>query len=412
MSEPALGFLAEPRLARLLGLLDGDGEETRVVGGAVRNALLGLPVSDFDIATTALPEETMRRAQTAGFKTVPTGLAHGTVTVVVEGVPFEVTTLREDVETDGRHAQVRFGRDWARDAARRDFTMNALYATRAGAVIDLVGGRSDLDARKVRFIGDPEQRIREDYLRILRLFRFHAAYGQGEVDRAALAAAIRCRAGLAGLSRERVGVELLKLLVAERAAPVLRDMTDAGFLSTLLGGVPALGVLERLISLERDLARAPDAVLRLGALAVRVREDADRLRDRLRLSNDAQRRLSNAALPSLDLPLAAPALRALLYSDGIADGVDRILLTAARVAEGRLFTAAGAAIAAAECFIPPVCPIRARHFQDLGLVPGPQLGAALEAAKRAWIAADFPEGEKIAEQFAREAWQRLKDDAP
>lgn len=412
MSEPALGFLAEPRLARLLILLDGDGEETRVVGGAVRNALLGLPVSDIDIATTALPEETSRRAQTAGFKTVPTGLAHGTVTVVVEGVPFEVTTLREDVETDGRHAQVRFGRDWARDAARRDFTMNALYATRAGAVIDLVGGRSDLDARKVRFIGDPEQRIREDYLRILRLFRFHAAYGRGAVDRDALAAAIRCRAGLAGLSRERVGVELLKLLVAERAAPVLRDMTDAGFLSTLLGGVPALGVLERLISLERDLARAPDAVLRLGALAVRVREDADRLRDRLRLSNDAQRRLSNAALPSLDLPLAAPALRALLYSDGIADGVDRILLTAARVAEGRLFTAAGAAIAAAECFIPPVCPIRARHFQDLGLVPGPQLGAALEAAKRAWIAADFPEGEKIAEQFAREAWQRLKDDAP
>lgn len=412
MSEPGLEFLAEPRLARLLNVLDGGGEETRVVGGAVRNALLGVPVSDIDIATTALPEETMRRAQAAGFKAVPTGLAHGTVTIVVDGAPFEVTTLREDVETDGRHAQVRFGRDWSRDAERRDFTMNALYATRAGAVIDLVGGRRDLEARKVRFIGDPDERIREDYLRILRLFRFHAAYGRGELDRAALAAAIRCRAGLAGLSRERVGVEVLKLLVAERAAPVLRDMSDAGFLSALLEGVPALAALERLMALEHDLARAPDAVLRLGALAVRVREDADRLRERLRLANDVHRRLVNAARPRLHLPLSAQALRALLYEDGVADGVDRILLTAARAPQGRYFDVAREAVAASERFVPPVCPIRARHFQDLGISPGPRLGAALDAAKRAWIAADFPAGETVAEQFAREALQSLEKGRP
>ncbi|MEW6255088.1 MAG: CCA tRNA nucleotidyltransferase [Pseudomonadota bacterium] len=404
MSAPALAFLAHAGLIRLLDTLNGAGEETRVVGGAVRNALLGLAVTEVDLATTALPEETVRRAHAAGFKPVPTGIAHGTVTIVVDGTPFEVTTLREDVETDGRHAVVRFGRDWQRDAARRDFTINALYATRAGEVIDLVGGLPDLEARHVRFIGDPEQRIREDYLRILRLFRFHAAYGRGDVDAPALIASIRCRAGLAGLSRERVGAELMKLMTAERVAPVVRVMSDAGLLVPLLGGVPALGTLERLVDLEREVGRPPDGVLRLAALAVRVREDADRLRDRLRLSNETHRRLLNAALSDVRLPLSPRALRRLLYEAGPADAIDRVLVAAARTPNGLFRCALVEVLDGVKGFVAPDCPVRAQHFQDLGMVPGPQLGAALAHAKRAWIAADFPAGEATAQRLARDAW--------
>jgi poly(A) polymerase len=198
-------------LPRLLDVLDRDGEEARVVGGAVRNELLGEPVGDVDVATTALPQEVMRRAEAAGFKPVPTGVEHGTVTVVVDGTPFEVTTLREDVETFGRHARVSFGRDWQHDAERRDFTMNALYAARDGTVYDHVGGLDDLKARRVRFIGDPHKRIAEDYLRILRFFRFHAAYGDGgHPDPAGLSACIAARAGLEthgadACDHERVG---------------------------------------------------------------------------------------------------------------------------------------------------------------------------------------------------------------
>ncbi|WP_127092136.1 CCA tRNA nucleotidyltransferase [Aquabacter cavernae] len=403
MSDAPLPFLADPRLARVLDALNGAGEETRVVGGAVRNALLGLPVSDMDLATTALPTETIRRAEAAGLKAVPTGLAHGTVTVVTEGTPFEVTTLREDVETDGRHAVVRFGRDWARDAARRDFTMNALFATRTGEVIDLVGGRADLDARTVRFIGVPEQRIREDYLRILRLFRFHAAYGAGELDPPALSAAIRCRAGLAGLSRERVGAEMLKLLAAGRAATVLRDMSDAGLLVPVLGGVPALGALERLVEIERDLGRSPDVVLRLGALAVRVTEDADRLQARLRLSKTAHQRLARAAQPGMSGPVPERALRVLLYEVGADGVVDRALLAAARDAGPVSRASLRELVAAAERWNEPVFPVRARHLQALGLEPGRVLGEALARAKQAWIAADFPEGEAVALDLARQA---------
>lgn len=402
MTAASLAFLENPRLARLLGVLNGAGEETRVVGGAVRNALMGLTVSEVDLATTALPDETMRRAEAAGLKAVPTGLAHGTVTVVVEGTPFEVTTLREDVETDGRHAVVRFGRDWARDAARRDFTMNALFASRTGEVIDLVGGRADLDARKVRFIGEPERRIREDYLRILRLFRFHAAYGRGALDAPALSASIRCRAGLAGLSRERVGAEMLKLLAAERAASVLRLMSDAGFLVTILGGVPALGTLERQTELERDLGRAPDALLRLCALAVRVREDADRLHQRLRLSNDAHQRLLRAAEADIVLPVTDMRLRRLLYEGGAEGVVDRVLLGAARAPDPACRDLLAGLIQAAQTWVAPAFPVRAKHLQALGLEPGPRLGAALAQAKRAWIAADFPEGEEVALRLARQ----------
>jgi poly(A) polymerase len=203
MTERVLGdapWLESGATARVLGLLNGEGEEARVIGGAVRNALLKIPIGDIDIATTAVPEEVIRRAKAAGIKSVPTGIDHGTVTLVVETEPFEVTTLREDTETFGRKAKVAFGRDWASDAQRRDFTINALSVDAACVVHDYVGGLADIAARRVRFIGDPNLRIAEDYLRILRFFRIHAAFGAGEADRAGYLACISARDGLATLS--------------------------------------------------------------------------------------------------------------------------------------------------------------------------------------------------------------------
>src|SRR3569623_2433182 len=225
-------------LARLMDILDRDGEEARVVGGAVRNALIGVPFHEVDVATTAVPDEIVRRAKAAGFMPVPTGSEHGTVTVVIDKHPFEVTTLRTDVETFGRHAKVAFGRDWRQDALRRDFTMNALSVSRDGTVYDYAGGLDDLATRHVRFIGDAAQRIAEDYLRILRFFRFHAAYGAGgHPDADGLAACIAARDGLAQLSRERLRMEMLKLVVAQHATPTLIVMSDAGLTLSILAGV-------------------------------------------------------------------------------------------------------------------------------------------------------------------------------
>jgi poly(A) polymerase len=211
-----------------------------VVGGAVRNALLK-PVGDIDIATTALPAEVIRRAKAAGIKSVPTGIDHGTVTLVVDAHPFEITTLREDTETFGRKAIVAFGRDWVRDAERRDFTINGLSVDAAGVVHDHVGGLSDIAARRVRFIGDPAARIAEDYLRILRFFRIHAAYGSGEPDRAGYLACIGAHAGLATLSAERVRMEMLKLMVAGGAAGAVEAMAEGGLLQPIFGGVAYTG---------------------------------------------------------------------------------------------------------------------------------------------------------------------------
>src|SRR3979411_892361 len=213
--------------ARVLQLLDGNGEEARVGGGAVSNDLWKSPPGYIDIATPALPAEVIRRAKAAGIKSVPTGIEHGTVTLVVDAHPFEVTTLREDTETCGRKAKVAFGRDWVRDAERRDFTINGLSVDADGVVHDHVGGLADIAARRVRFIGDPNQRIAEDYLRILRFFRIHAAYGAGEPDRAGYFACIGGRMGLANLSAERMRMEMLKLVVAERAEGAVTAMADA-----------------------------------------------------------------------------------------------------------------------------------------------------------------------------------------
>ena len=233
--------------SRVLALLNGDGEEARVVGGAVRNTLLNLPIGDIDIATTALPDEVVRRARSAGIKSVPTGIEHGTVTLVMEGQPFEVTTLREDTETFGRKARVAFGRDWVRDAERRDFTINGLYAEADGTVVDMVGGLADLKARRLRFIGDAETRIREDYLRILRFFRFQAWYGVAAPDPQGLAACGKLRAGLAGISAERIWMETKKLLAAPKPLAALEAMEAVGVLDQLFVDAKGRKLLSELV---------------------------------------------------------------------------------------------------------------------------------------------------------------------
>lgn len=382
-------FLDDPRLRALFAALDGDGEELRVVGGAVRNHLMGETIVEVDLTTTAQPGEVARRAQAAGLKCVPTGLAHGTQTIVVDHAPFEVTTLREDVSTNGRHAIVRFGRDFRADALRRDFTFNALSADASGAIYDYAGGVADIDRRRVRFIGDPAQRIREDYLRILRFFRFHAAYGVGEPDAEALVAIAQARAGLATLSRERVRAEFLKLLEAPRAPQVVALMSAWGVLTPVAGGVCAP---VRLSALADRLGPEADSVLRLAALAVLTREDADRLRVDLRLSNGEYDRLARAVDARAALHgAAAPEdgrLREYLYGRGAQPLADAMALRAAEARDPAPWLAARARAGATPT---PRFPVAGADLLKRGLAPGPRIGAALKRIEAAWIAAGLPD---------------------
>jgi poly(A) polymerase len=385
-------WLGEQPLATLLAALDRDGEEARVVGGAVRNALIGEPHGDIDIATTALPQEVVRRVEALGFKAVPTGIEHGTVTVVAGSRPFEVTTLREDVETYGRHAKVAFGRDWRRDAERRDFTMNALSVSRDGTLHDYVGGLADVSVRQVRFIGEAAKRIAEDYLRILRFFRFHAHYGHGAPDPAGVSACIAARAGLEQLSRERVRMEVLKLLAAPHAVPTLAVMTETGLLEMVLGGVPLLASLSNMIKLEAALALTPDVVRRLGALGVSVTEDAERLRERLRLANAEHERLTSMADGwwRISSALNEREARALLYRLGPERFIDRVLIAWTRAPEGAADPRWHALATLPARWAVPVFPLKAADFIARGVEKGPGLGTTLRAAEAAWIAADFP----------------------
>ncbi|MGE0285159.1 MAG: CCA tRNA nucleotidyltransferase [Bradyrhizobium sp.] len=375
---------------RVLALLDGDGEEARVIGGAVRNALLDLPVADVDIATTARPEEVIRRAEAAGVKSVPTGIEHGTVTLVLDKHPFEVTTLREDTETFGRKAKVAFGRDWMRDAERRDFTINGLSVDAAGVVHDYVGGLADIAERRVRFIGNPAERIAEDYLRILRFFRIHAAYGVGEPDRAGYLACIGGRAGLANLSAERIRIEMLKLMVAPGASASIAGMAECGILQQIVGGVAYAGPLAAMIGVERILELPADAMRRLGALAVAVTEDAARVASRLRLSNAEARALDSMAdgwwrLAGMD---EASAKR-FLYRLGAEAYRDRLLLAWARA--GGADTGDWRQMAGLpQRWTAPKFPLKAADFIARGIAEGPALGHVLGIAEDAWLAAGFP----------------------
>src|SRR6195256_2202224 len=377
--------------ARVLQLLDGNGEEARVVGGAVRNALLKIPTGDIDIATTALPAEVIRRAKAAGIKSVPTGIDHGTVTLVVDAQPFEITTLREDTETFGRKATVAFGRDWVRDAERRDFTINGLSVDADGVVHDHVGGLADIAARHVRFIGDPNQRIAEDYLRILRFFRIHAAYGAGEPDRAGYLACINGRAGLASLSAERMRMEMLKLMVAEGAPGAVPAMSDGGLLLPILGGVSYTGPFKAMIAAEHVLGLKPDAVRRLGALAVAVTEDARRVAARLRLTNAETKALDSMGhrwwrLAGMDEATA----RRRLYRLGAERYRDRLMLAWARAGTDIDSISWRELATFPERWSAPKFPLKAADFIARGIAEGPALGHVLTLAEDAWLAADFP----------------------
>jgi poly(A) polymerase len=385
-------WLTQAPLAKLLEVLDSAGEEARVVGGAVRNTLLGEAPGDMDIATTALPDEITQRVVAAGLKAVPTGIEHGTVTVVAAGRPFEVTTLRQDVKTFGRRAAVAFGRSWRADAERRDFTINALSVSRDGTIHDYVGGLADIEARRVRFIGDAATRIAEDYLRILRFFRFHAAYGAGAPDPEGLAACIASRAGLEQLSRERVRMEVLKLLLARRAGPALAAMTETGLLEQVLGGVPLLASCTRMIELELRLGLPPAAVRRLAALAVSVQEDVERLRERLRLANLEYERLASMADGWWHVfrELGESDARALLYRIGAERFTDRVLLAWTRSPEDEADEQWRALATLPARWSPPAFPLKAADFLARGVPKGPRLGAALAAAEQAWIRAGFP----------------------
>jgi poly(A) polymerase len=397
--------------ARVLQLLNGDGEEARVVGGAVRNALLKIPIGDIDIATTALPAEVIRRAKAAGVKSVPTGIDHGTVTLVVDGQPFEVTTLREDTETFGRKAKVAFGRDWVVDAERRDFTINGLSVDAAGVVHDHVGGLDDIAARRVRFIGDPGKRIEEDYLRILRFFRIHAAFGAGEPDRAGYLACIRARAGLAGLSAERLRMEMMKLVVAAGAAGAITAMTEGGLLLPILGGVAYLGPFAAMVAAERVLGLPPHAVRRLGALAVAVTEDAKRVAMRLRLSNAETRALDSMGhrwwrLAGMDEATA----RRRLYRLGADRYRDRLMLAWAR-AGGVADSASWRELATLpERWSAPKFPLKAADFVARGIAEGPALGQVLALAEDGWLAANFPLDETALKAIADQTVTRFVRD--
>ena len=396
--------------ARVLTLLNGDGEEARVVGGAVRNALLQIPVGDIDIATTALPDEVIRRAKTAHIKSVPTGIEHGTVTLVVDGHPFEVTTLREDTETFGRKARVAFGRDWVRDAERRDFTINGLSVDAQCVVHDHVGGLDDIAVRRVRFIGNAAERIAEDYLRILRFFRIHAAYGAGEPDRRGLLACIGGRAGLAALSAERVRMEMLKLVAADGARGAVTAMVDGGLLQAIVGGVAYTGPFNAMIEVEKLLGEKPDAIRRLGALAVAVTEDAKRVASRLRLTNAETKALDSMGhrwwrLSGMDEPTA----KRRLYRLGEEAYRNRLMLAWAR-AGGIDDTNWREMATLPQRWSAPKFPLRAADFIARGIAEGPALGHLLTIAEDAWLADGFPLEANVLAGIADQTVARFKRD--
>jgi poly(A) polymerase len=376
-------------LDRLMAALGADQAMVRFVGGVVRDTLLGLNPKDIDCATRLLPEDSRDRISAAGFKAVPTGIAHGTVTAVLPSGPVEVTTLRRDVSTDGRHAVVAFTDVWAEDAARRDFTINALSADPlTGEVHDYFGGLADLEAGLVRFIGDPLQRIAEDHLRILRLFRFHERFGRGDPDPAALAACVARANDLMALSRERIADELIKLLGGRDPGPTVALMVDKGLFRPIIPEIDAEGAarLIRLIAREAEAGVAPDGLRRLGALLPPDATIAIAVAQRLKLSKAATRRLEQA--------VSAPdAPRALAYRFGPEVAGDVLLRSDLPAASLELDQLHG--------WERPRLPVSGGDLIALGLKAGPVVAATMQAIERRWIGEDFPDQARV-DAIARE----------
>lgn len=387
-------------LQRVLAMLNADGE-ARVAGGAVRNALMGLPVADIDIATTLLPENVVERAKKAGIKTVPTGIEHGTVTLVIDHHAFEVTTLRRDVETDGRHAKVAFGTGWQEDAERRDLTINALYATADGTVIDLVGGLPDIETRTIRFIGDAGQRIAEDYLRILRFFRFFAHYGSGRPDADGLRACARAKDKLSTLSAERIWSETKKLLSAADPSRALLWMRQVGVLTEILPETEKWGIdnIHGLVSVEQALGWAPDPMLRLAAIVPPDAERLEAMAKRLRMSNAEGARLTNwASTPMPPDEIADVAFDRLLYRHGAEGVIMRLKLglsveragaksgdPAAMRRSARLSTL----LKRAEKYEKPAFPLSGSDIVATGVPPGKRVGEFLKNLEDFWVERNF-----------------------
>lgn len=371
-------------LAQLVTAL-GPGN-ARYVGGAVRDTMLGLEVKDIDLATPLVPEEVIARLEAAKIKTIPTGIAHGTLTALIGKSTVEITTLRRDVTTDGRRATIAFAEDWREDAARRDFTINALYADPAtGEIFDWFGGLADLAARKVRFIGDPAERIREDHLRILRYFRFQAKFGSDPADIESEKACSDLAATLKGLSRERVGMELLNLLALSDPAPVAARMTELGVLPVILPEAHPEG-LAALIEQERRQSVAPDPIRRLAALLPADISVAEGVAARFRLSTAQKKRLSAAAGRGAALPPDRADLqaRALAYRIGRDQALDRLLLTAADIAP-----LAGWEI--------PAFPLKGGQIVARGVKAGPDVARLMREVEGRWIAEGFPDAARVSD---------------
>ena len=375
--DPA-AWLDRPGVRRLLKALDDDGGQARLVGGAVRDLLLGEMPGDLDLATVHSPREVVRRLEAAGIKAIPTGIEHGTITAVSSGTMIEVTTLRADLATDGRRATVAFTDDWQGDAARRDFTINALYADpQTGALFDYFGGLDDLRDRRVRFIGEPLQRIAEDHLRILRYFRFHARFGSGEPNAAALAACTARANDLMALSRERIADELLKLLALADPTPTVELMIARGLFVPVVPEIEHADRLAALVVAECAAAIAPDPLRRLAALLPPDPATAEKVAARLKLSNKAKKRLGLAADPALG---ASP--HRLAYRIGTEGALDRLLLA------GR--TDDATAIAA---WPVPRLPVSGGDLIARGVSQGPDVARTLRRIEDQWVEAGFPDGE-------------------
>ena len=396
-------WLKQPSTLKLLEAFTASGGRVRFVGGCVRNTLLQETVSDIDLATDLEPQQVVECLEASGLKAVPTGLEHGTITAVVDHHPFEVTTLRADVSTDGRRATVVFTKDWHQDALRRDFTMNAIYADPDGQLFDPLGGVADALERRVIFIGDANQRLREDYLRILRFFRFGAQYGAGHVDEAGLQACIANADGLERLSGERIQSELFKLLAAASVLPIVKLMADARILPRLLPGFHSIAMFEALAAIEQEAGRPPDPVLRLSALLAGGSPDLDPLAERLKLPNVVKARLTAAFddQSKINVYTDENELKRQFYDRPPELVTDKILLAWASNPQGDDL-AYRRALEIAETWDRPTFPLSGTDVLSAGVPEGSEVGQVLSAMKQWWIYQDFaPDREALLSEVRR-----------
>lgn len=370
-----------------------EGAPTRLVGGTVRNALLGEPVRDIDMATALTPEMVTQKAEAAGLKVIPTGIEHGTVTIVAHGKPVEVTTLRADVETDGRRATIRYTDDWSEDAGRRDFTMNALYCDPDGTLFDPLGGLDDLEKRQVRFIGDPEDRIREDYLRILRFFRFFAFYGHGRPDAAGLKACVRLKTGMKMLSAERIWSELKRMLEAPDPARAMLWMRTTEVLQLVLPESWGIDAIHPLIKAEQAEGWLPDPILRLEAILPPRLERIEELGERLKLAKaETARLMAWATVDQVAADISDADLAKRLYRDGAQPLRDRFALALAK-ATGEEDEASAETLRTRIAFVDnwkkPDFPLAGKDLLEMGFKPGPAMGEVLGALEEKWVESGF-----------------------